>query len=199
MICVEIVGTGYTEDGRMYGMVNDLKCVLFTEEQIAQCVKRLALKVEADYEGKDLVCVCILKGGFVFMADLVRAIRIPLALDFMATSSYGASTKSGGVVRILKDLDKDITGKHVLLVEDIVDSGLTLSYLKEYLKQRGAASLKICALLDKPERRKVDLQADYIGFTTPDAFLVGYGLDYAEKYRNLPMIGVLKPEVYENA
>lgn len=180
-------------------MMNDLAYVLYTKEQIEEMVQKLAREIERDYAGKEPVCVCILKGGIMFMADLIRAIRIPLTIDFMATSSYGSGTRSAGVVRIIKDLDRDIAGKDVIIVEDIVDSGLTLSYLKEYLKNRGAASLKICTLLDKPERRKVPLQADYFGFTTPNEFVVGYGLDYDEKYRNLPLIGVLKPEVYEKA
>lgn len=140
--------------------------------------------------------VGILKGAVVFFSDLIRHVELPMSMDFMAISSYGNATKSAGVVRILKDLDKDIVGKHIIIVEDIVDSGLTLSFLKDNLVSRGAASLRICALLDKPERRKVDIKADYQGFTIPDAFVVGYGLDYAERYRNLPYIGVLKPEIY---
>lgn len=179
-------------------MKRDIDYVLYSQEQIRECVQRLARKIEKDYEGKDLVCVCILKGGFVFMSDLVREINLPLTLDFMAASSYGSGTTSAGVVRILKDLDKDISGRHVLIVEDIVDTGLTLSYLSNYLKSRGAVDIAICTLLNKPERRKADdLEVKYIGFEVPNAFVVGYGLDYNEKYRNLPYIGVLKPEVYE--
>lgn len=179
-------------------MKRDIDYVLYSQEQIRECVQRLARKIEEDYEGKDLVCVCILKGGFVFMSDLVREINLPLTLDFMAASSYGSGTTSAGVVRILKDLDKDISGRHVLIVEDIVDTGLTLSYLSNYLKSRGAVDIAICTLLNKPERRKADdLEVKYIGFEVPNAFVVGYGLDYNEKYRNLPYIGVLKPEVYE--
>lgn len=180
-------------------MKNDIAYVLYSREELQACVKRLARQIEADYAGKDLVCVCILKGGVMFMTDLVREINLPLTMDFMAASSYGSGTRSAGVVRILKDLDKDITGKHVLIVEDIVDTGNTLSYLSNYLRQsRGASDIAICTLLNKPERREArDLKVNYIGFEVPNEFVVGYGLDYDEKYRNLPYIGVLKPEVYE--
>ena len=179
-------------------MHEDIDHVLLTQEQIARRVAELAHEIATDYLGKDLVFVGILKGAVVFFADLIRALTMPVAIDFMAISSYGSATRSAGVVRILKDLDRDILGKHVIVVEDIVDSGLTLKYLKENLLGRGAASLKLCALLDKPSRRKVDLYADYQGFTIPDEFVVGYGLDFAEKYRNLPYIGVLRREVYED-
>ena len=179
-------------------MNKDIAYVLYSEQQLRECVQRLARRIEKDYEGKDLVCVCILKGGVMFMTDLVREINLPLTLDFMAASSYGSGTTSAGVVRILKDLDKDISGRHVLIVEDIVDTGLTLSYLSNYLKSRGAQDIAICTLLNKPERRKAkDLKVEYIGFEVPDEFVVGYGLDFDEKYRNLPYIGVLKPEVYQ--
>ena len=180
-------------------MKNDIAYVLYSEEQLKECAKRLAREIEKDYAGKDLVCVCILKGGVMFMTDLIREINLPLTIEFMAASSYGSSTTSAGVVRILKDLDKDITGKHVLIVEDIVDTGNTLSYLSQYLRStRGAADISICTLLNKPERREAkDLDVKYIGFTVPNEFVVGYGLDYDEKYRNLPYIGVLKPEIYE--
>ena len=180
-------------------MYKDLKNkMLLTKEQIAARVKELGAQITNDYEDADgdLVLVGILKGAVVFFADLIREIDLPLSMDFMAISSYGSATKSSGVVRIMKDLDKDIVGKHVLVVEDIIDSGLTLSFLKENLLSRGAASLRICTLLDKPERRKVDLHVDYAGFQIPDEFVVGYGLDYAEVYRNLPDIGVLRPEIY---
>lgn len=140
--------------------------------------------------------VGVLRGAFVFMADLARAITIPLAIDFMAVSSYGASTSSSGVVRIIKDFDENVEGKHILIVEDIIDSGLTLKYLYNQILSRKPASVKICTLLDKPERRKADVPVDYNGFSIPDAFVVGYGLDYAERYRNLPYIGILKPSVY---
>lgn len=177
-------------------MHKDLAYVLLEEEAIQKRVEELGRQITRDYEGKELVLVGILKGAVVFFSDLIRHVELPMSMDFMAISSYGNATKSAGVVRILKDLDKDIVGKHIIIVEDIVDSGLTLSFLKDNLVFRGAASLRICALLDKPERRKVDIKADYQGFTIPDAFVVGYGLDYAERYRNLPYIGVLKPEIY---
>lgn len=180
-------------------MYRDLKDeLLLTKEQIAARVREMGEEITRDYDGMEgeLVLVGILKGAIVFFSDLIREIDLPLSMDFMAISSYGSATKSSGVVRILKDLDKDIVGKHVLVVEDIIDSGLTLSFLKDNLLSRGAASLKICTLLDKPERRRVDLHVDYAGFQIPDEFVVGYGLDYAETYRNLPDIGVLRPEVY---
>ena len=177
-------------------MHKDLAYILLEEEAIQKRVEELGRQITRDYEGKELVLVGILKGAVVFFSDLIRHVELPMSMDFMAISSYGNATKSAGVVRILKDLDKDIVGKHIIIVEDIVDSGLTLSFLKDNLVSRGAASLRICALLDKPERRKVDIKADYQGFTIPDAFVVGYGLDYAERYRNLPYIGVLKPEIY---
>lgn len=177
-------------------MHKDLAYVLLEEEAIQKRVEEMGRQITRDYEGKELVLVGILKGAVVFFSDLIRHVELPMSMDFMAISSYGNATKSAGVVRILKDLDKDIVGKHIIIVEDIVDSGLTLSFLKDNLVSRGAASLRICALLDKPERRKVDIKADYQGFTIPDAFVVGYGLDYAERYRNLPYIGVLKPEIY---
>lgn len=180
-------------------MHRDLAYILLDRETVAKRVAELGKQITQDYQGKDLVLVGILKGAVVFFADLIRQIDLPLSMDFMAISSYGNATKSAGVVRILKDLDKDIVGKHIIVVEDIVDSGLTLSFLKDNLISRGARSLKICALLDKPERRKADIVADYQGFSIPDEFVVGYGLDYAEAYRNLPDIGVLKPEIYTKA
>jgi hypoxanthine phosphoribosyltransferase len=180
-------------NAKLYG---DLKSILVTREEIDAAVQQLGDKITRDYEGKTLLLVGILKGSVVFFADLMRSIDLPVETEFMAVSSYGASTKTTGVVNLVKDLTIDITGKHVLIVEDIVDSGMTLSYLKKYLSTRGAASIKIATLLDKPERRRVDLHADYFCFTIPDEFVVGYGLDYAEKYRNLPDIGVLDPKVY---
>ena len=174
----------------------DIEQVLFTEEDIAAMVKRMGAEISRDYQGKDLVLIAVLRGAVVFMGDLMRSIDVPLAIDFMAVSSYGDKAKSSGVVRIVKDLDMDIKGRDVLIVEDILDSGLTLSYIKELLESRGPRSIRIATLLDKPSRRKVDLQADYIGFSVPDEFVIGYGLDYDEKYRNLPYIGILKPEVY---
>jgi hypoxanthine phosphoribosyltransferase len=177
-------------------MIHDLKEILYDEEQIRDCVSRLGRQIARDYEGKDLLLVGILKGAVVFFSDLVRAIPIPLSMDFMEISSYGSATQSTGVVRILKDLDKPIDGRHVILIEDIIDSGMSLAFLKKALYDRGAASMKICVLLDKPDRRRAHVDVDYRGFEIPDEFVVGYGLDYAELYRNLPLIGVLKPEIY---
>ena len=170
--------------------------LLLTREEIAARVAELGAQITRDYKGKDLTTVCILKGAVVFFVDLIRAIDLPLSMDFMSISSYGNATKSSGVVRILKDLDKPVNGKDVLIIEDIVDSGMTLSFLRDNLQSRGAASLKIATLLDKPDRRRVPLHVDYCGFVIPDEFVVGYGLDYAEQYRNLPDIGILRPEIY---
>ena len=172
--------------------------LLLTKEQIAQRVKEMGKQITEDFRGKDLTVICILKGAVVFFVDLIREIDLPMTMDFMAISSYGSATKSSGVVRILKDLDKPINGKDVLVIEDIVDSGMTLSFLRDNLLSRGAASLHIATLLDKPDRRRVPLHVDYSGFIIPDEFVVGYGLDYNESYRNLPDVGVLKPEVYTN-
>lgn len=177
-------------------MVNDVLEVLITEEQLKEKVFELGKQIEKDYADKNLVVICILKGAMPFLSDIIRVINLPLTIDVMAVSSYGNSTESSGVVRILKDLDCSIQGKDVLIVEDIVDSGATLSYLMKNLKERGAATVKLCTILNKLERRKVDVQIDYCGFIIPDAFVVGYGLDFAEKYRNLPFVGVLKPEIY---
>jgi len=160
-------------------------------------VQALGKRIAADYEGKEPVLVCVLKGASVFFADLAREIDLPLSMDFMAISSYGSATKSSGVVRVIKDLDQPILGRDVILVEDIVDSGITISYVIGMLRHRGAASLRVAALLDKPARRQVkDLKVDYVCFDIPDAFVVGYGLDYDQKYRNLPDIGILSPEIY---
>ncbi len=178
-------------------MYADLKGdLLLTREQIACRVSEIAKQITQDFRGKDLTAICILKGAVTFFVDLTREIDLPLTMDFMAISSYGSATKSSGVVRILKDLDKPVNGKNVLVVEDIVDSGMTLSFLRDNLASRGAASLSIATLLDKPDRRCVPLKVDYVGFIIPDEFVVGYGLDYDEKYRNLPDIGILKPEIY---
>lgn len=174
----------------------DIREVLLDEEAINNKVRELADQITQYYRDQDLVLICILKGGFIFMSDLARQIRIPLTLDFMAISSYGVGTESTGVVRILKDLDEPIEGRHVLIVEDIIDTGLTLKYLYDNLSSRSPASLRICTLLDKPERRLADIKADFNGFIIPDEFVVGYGLDYAENYRHLPFIGVLKKEIY---
>ncbi|MHB8918309.1 MAG: hypoxanthine phosphoribosyltransferase [Desulfocucumaceae bacterium] len=174
----------------------DLQEILLTEQQIAQKVQELGERISEDYRGNDILMVGVLKGAVIFMADLVRRITVPVSIDFMAVSSYGKASESSGVVRIMKDLDRNIAGRHVILVEDIVDTGLTLKYMLENLSTRKPASLKICSLLDKPSRRKADVTTDYNGFVIPDKFVVGYGMDYAEKYRNLRDIGVLKPEVY---
>ena len=179
-------------------MQNDIQEVLISEEEIQAKIKELGGKLSAEYEGRDPLVICVLKGAFIFMADLVKNITVPMELDFMAVSSYGASTKSSGVVKIIKDLDESVEGRDVLIVEDIIDSGLTLSYLIDLLENRKAKSIAVVTLFDKPARRTVDLQANYTGFVLPDAFVVGYGLDYAEHYRNLPYIGILKPEIYSN-
>jgi len=179
-------------------LYKDLDKVLLTREEIADKVRRLGQQITRDYAGKAPVMVCILKGASVFFADLIREIDLPLTLDFMAISSYGSATKTSGVVRILKDLDNDILDRDVIVVEDIVDTGITLNYLTKILVQRGAKSLRIAALLDKPARRKVEnLKVDYMCFDIPDAFVVGYGLDYNQTYRNLPDIGILSPRIYE--
>jgi hypoxanthine phosphoribosyltransferase len=174
----------------------DIAEVLVTEHEIQDKVASLAKQITEDYRGRDLVLVGVLKGAFVFMADLSRTIQLPLEFDFMAVSSYGSATKSSGVVRILKDLDFEITGRDVLLVEDIIDSGLTISYLLRYLEARGPASLEICSLLWKRGQEAVPLSVRYPGFEIPPRFVVGYGLDFAERYRNLPYVGVLRPEAY---
>ena len=174
----------------------DLEKVLITEEQIHARLAELAAEIDADYAGKDLLLVGVLKGAVMVMADLARALRSHVEMDWMAVSSYGSGTKSSGVVRILKDLDRDITGRHVLIVEDIIDSGLTLSWLLRNLASRGPASLEVCTLLRKPDAAKVDVQVRYVGFDIPNEFVVGYGLDYAERYRNLPFVGTLAPHVY---
>jgi hypoxanthine phosphoribosyltransferase len=174
----------------------DIDHVLISEEQIQACVRDLGARISEDYRGRDLTLVCVLKGGIVFLADLIRAISVPLSLDFMATSSYGFSTESSGVVRILKDLDMNIEGKNILVVEDIIDTGHTLNYLMRILRERRPSSLRMCTLLNKPSRREVEITLDYLGFDIPNEFVVGYGLDFNENYRNLPYIGVLKPELY---
>lgn len=174
-----------------------LEDTLLSSETIAARVKELGAEITKDYHGKELIVIGILKGALPFMADLIREIKLPLKYDLMAVSSYGVSTKTSGAVQILKDIEMGVEGEHVLVVEDIIDTGLTLNYLVGNLLSRKPASLKICTLLDKPNRREVDITPKYNGFTIPDRFVVGYGLDYAERFRNLPMIGVLKPEVYE--
>ena len=178
-------------------MKEDIKEVLFTEKQIREKVKEMGRKISEEYKGKELVLIGVLKGSVPFMAELLKEITIPCYMDFMAVSSYGASTTSSGVVRILKDLDFEIEGKDILIVEDIIDTGITLRYLIEYLKGRKPNSVEIACLLNKQERRKVEIDVKYLGYDVPDYFLVGYGLDYAEKYRNLPYVGILKEEVYK--
>lgn len=178
------------------GLEKDISKILITEEQIKNKVIEMGQIITRDYQGKDLLVVCILKGAMVFMADLVREIKIPLDIDTMVVSSYGTSTKSSGVVRILKDLDESIEDRDILIVEDIIDTGLTLKYLMDNIFSRGPRSVKICSFLDKPDRRKVDITPDYLGYSIPDEFVVGYGLDYAEKYRNLPYVAVLDPKAY---
>ena len=176
-------------------MYQDMERIFFTKEQIAEAVKKLGQRITEDYAGKAPVMVCILKGASLFFADLIREIDLPLTIDFMVVSSYGASTVSSGEVRLIKDLDRSIMGKDVILVEDIVDTGMTLKYLKRLLYSRGANSMKIATLLDKPARRVSELTVDYSCFVIPDAFVVGYGLDYDEVYRNLPEVGILSPSV----
>ena len=179
-------------------MNDDIKTVLVSEEELKAKVAELGARISKDYAGTNLVLVSILKGSVVFMADLMRAVTIPCSIDFMVVSSYGGSnTTTSGLVKIIKDLDGDLSGKDVLIVEDILDTGVTLSNLVPMLKMRNPSSVKICTILDKPSRRKADIAPDYEGFQVPDEFVVGYGLDYDEKYRNLPYVGVLKPEIYE--
>jgi hypoxanthine phosphoribosyltransferase len=177
-------------------MRDEIQEILFTADQIRDRVAELGRAISRDYEGKCLHLVCVLRGATLFLSDLIRNLDVPASVDFMAISSYGSDTRSTGVVRILKDLDDSIESEYVLVIEDIVDSGLTLNYLLENLRNRNAASVRVCALLDKPARRALPVTLDYVGFTVPDVFVVGYGLDYAQKYRGLPFIGVLRPEIY---
>ncbi|MCL2884443.1 MAG: hypoxanthine phosphoribosyltransferase [Oscillospiraceae bacterium] len=178
-------------------MREDIERVLFSEQEIAAIVADLGARISADYTGKNLLMVSVLKGSMVFMADLMRAITVPCTIDFLSVASYGAGTTTSGEVRILKDLDCALQDKDLLVVEDILDSGVTLSFLLKTLSARKPHSIRLCAFLDKPQRRKVDVRPDYVGAAVPDEFIVGYGLDYAEKYRNLPYIGILKPELYK--
>lgn len=175
---------------------HDIERVLFTEQELKQRVQQLGERITADYAGKEPILVSVLRGSYIFMADLTRCIDLPCTVDFMAVSSYGKGTTSSGQVQITKDLSDGIEGRDLIVVEDILDSGNTLFYLLQLLQARRPASIRLCTLLDKPERRVKPVRADYVGFPIPDAFVVGYGLDYAEKYRNLPYIGILKPEVY---
>lgn len=178
-------------------MNNDIKEVLYSEDELRDRVRQMGAKISNDYSGKELILIGVLKGSVIFMADLLKEITIPCKMDFMAVSSYGNSTETSGVVRILKDLDFEIQGKDILIVEDIIDSGVTLKYLMKYLSARKPNSLEIVCLLNKPDRRKVDIDVKYLGYDVPDHFLVGYGLDFAEKYRNLPYVGILKEEIYK--
>ena len=177
-------------------MYNDVKNVLLSEAELSAKVAEMGAQISKDYQGKNLLLVTVLKGAVVLLTDLMRAIDLPAEIDFMVVSSYGSGVKSSGVVNMVKDLDTEIAGRDILIVEDILDTGITLEYLTQLLRDRNPASIKIATLLDKPARRKANIQADYIGFSIPDEFVIGYGLDYDEKYRNLPFIGILKPEVY---
>ena len=175
---------------------NEIQSVLMSEDEIATRVRELAAEVDADYAGREILLVGVLKGAVMFMADFARALSTPVSMEFMAVSSYGSSTSSSGVVRILKDLDREIADKHVLVVEDIIDSGLTLSWLLRNMRSRGPASVEICTLLRKPDALQMTIDVTYVGFDIPNEFVVGYGLDSAERYRDLPYIATLKPEVY---
>ena len=181
----------------MHRLTDDIKEVLYSEEKLNSLVSSMGKKISEDYRDKNLLMVSILKGSVVFMSDLMRTITIPCSIDFMAVSSYGKGVKTSGVVKIIKDLDINLKGYDVLVVEDILDSGLTLSYILGLLQAREPRSVRLCTLFDKPDRRTVKIQADYVGAAVPDEFIVGYGLDYDQKYRNLPFVGILKPEVYE--
>ncbi|WP_039944573.1 hypoxanthine phosphoribosyltransferase [Thermicanus aegyptius] len=180
----------------MSGIFEDIKEILIPEEAIDKRIRELGEILSEEYRDKNPLVIAILKGAAPFMSDLTKRMDVYLEMDYMVVSSYGLSTRSSGVVKIIKDLDYDISGRHLLIVEDVIDSGLTLNYIVDLLKRRNPRSLKVVTLLDKPKRRHVDLKPDYIGFEVPDEFVVGYGLDYAEQYRNLPFIGILKPEVY---
>ena len=180
----------------MGNMANDIDRILLSEEQIRQRVSELGKQIAKEYEDKNPIVVCVLKGASVFFTDLIRAMDIPLTIDFMGISSYGDAVKTSGIVKITKDMDSSITDRHLIIAEDIMDSGLTLTHLKRMLYERKPASIKVACMLDKPERRETEIVPDYCGFEIPNEFVVGYGLDYQQRYRNLPYIGVLKPEVY---
>lgn len=177
-------------------MHNDIQAIMYTKQEIDMMVHRMAAQINEDFEGEELIAVCILKGSIMFSADLIRCLTMNVKIDFMQASSYGSGTESSGVIKIKKDLDADISGKNVLIIEDIIDSGRTLSLLKEELKNRGAKDVRIATLLSKPDRRVVEVYAEYIGAEIPDEFVVGYGLDMDEKYRQMDYVGILKPEVY---
>lgn len=178
------------------GMIKDIESVIFSEEKLQSIVKDLGKQITEDYAGKNVMLLGVLKGSVVFMSDLMRAIDLPLRIEFMSVSSYGTGVTSSGVVRVINDINVDIKGYHIIIIEDILDSGRTLSHLVNHLSAKDPESIEICTLFDKPERREANVYAKYIGAKVPDAFIVGYGLDYSEVYRNLPYIGVLKPEVY---
>ena len=180
----------------MSEMAQDIERVLFSAQELDERVAQLAREINRDYAGREITLISVLRGSFIFMADLTRKIELPCTVDFMSVSSYGRGTRSSGQVQITKDLSDSIEGRHVIVVEDILDSGTTLHYLLQVLAQRHPASIRLCTLLDKPERREKPVEVHYSGFSIPDAFVVGYGLDYAERYRNLPYIGILKPSVY---
>ena len=182
---------------RISFMNNDILEILVSEQQLQEKIAELGKMISLDYEGRFPIVICILKGAVIFLSDLIRQISIPVEIDFLSLSSYGDSTRSSGVVKIKKDIDCDIQGRHVIIAEDIVDSGLTLKYIETYFEQHQPASIRICALLDKPAAHKTDLSIDYVGFEVGNEFVVGYGLDYAQKYRNLPYIGILKKEIYQ--
>lgn len=177
-------------------MHKDMESVLFSEKEIENIVNILANQIEKDYNNKDFIMVGLLKGSVAFMADLMKKINLDFSIDFMVVSSYGGGTQSTGRVNVLKDISQSVEGKEILIVEDIIDSGNTLNFIKKYLTVKGAKSIKLCTLFDKPDRRTADITVDYVGMKIPDVFIVGYGLDYDEKYRNLPYVGVLKPSVY---
>jgi hypoxanthine phosphoribosyltransferase len=177
-------------------MHSDIESVLISSDRIAEMVSQIAERINSDYAGKNPMLISVLKGSFIFMADLLRKITIPCTVDFMAVSSYGKKSVTTGAVKIVKDLEKDIEGRHVIIVEDILDSGITLSYIMNLMNAKKPASIRLCTLLDKPARRVAPVKVDYEGFEIPDEFVVGYGLDYAEQYRNLPYIGILSPRVY---
>ena len=193
--CIRLYNFKNRENGAN-GMREDILSILLSEEDIKKRVAELGAQISRDYEGKEPIFVGVLKGSFIFMADLMRSVTVQSSVDFMAVSSYGNKSVTTGAVKINKDLSQDIEHRDIIIVEDILDSGITLSYLMQYLQARNPASIRIATLLDKPARRCRDIKADYAGFEVPDAFVVGYGLDYAEKYRALPFIGVLKPEIY---
>lgn len=177
-------------------MHKDIESIMFTKQEIDMMVHNMAFKINEEFEGEELIAICVLKGSIMFSADLIRCLAMNVKIDFMQASSYGSGTESSGVINIKKDIDSDVSGKNVLIIEDIVDSGRTLSLLKEEMKSRGAKNVKIAALLSKPARRVVDVEVEYIGSEIPDEFVVGYGLDMDEKYRQMDYIGILKPEVY---